>query len=86
MENTLHQLFASTLDVSTALVNEQTRREDIPSWDSLRHLILVAACEEEFGISIEPEEIAEMYTDYRRFRDIVLSKKMATLESRSTHG
>ena len=30
------------------------------SWDSLHHLDLIVELENEFGISFEPEEIAEM--------------------------
>jgi acyl carrier protein len=33
-----------------------------PEWDSLKHLQLVVALEEEFGFSFEPEEIEQMIT------------------------
>jgi acyl carrier protein len=32
----------------------------IEKWDSLGHLNLIVALEEEFGVSFEPEEITEM--------------------------
>jgi acyl carrier protein len=34
--------------------------ESIESWDSVRHLSLVLAIEEHFGVEIEPEEFEKM--------------------------
>ncbi|MDR0603981.1 MAG: acyl carrier protein [Bacteroidales bacterium] len=41
-------------------VNEQSSQQDIEKWDSLGHLNLIVALEEEFDVLFEPEEIAEM--------------------------
>jgi acyl carrier protein len=41
-------------------VTEQSLQTDIEKWDSLGHLNLIVALEEEFGVLFEPEEIAEM--------------------------
>lgn len=35
-------------------------REDIPRWDSLRHVGLVVAIENEFGISLSMDEMHEI--------------------------
>lgn len=35
---------------------------DVPGWDSLQHLSLVLALEEEFGIMYSPEQIEAMRT------------------------
>ncbi len=36
--------------------------EEIPGWDSVQHLNLVLALEDEFGVRFDPEEIDEMKT------------------------
>jgi acyl carrier protein len=38
-------------------INEDSSADSIEQWDSLRHLNLVLALEEEFGISIPDEEV-----------------------------
>jgi acyl carrier protein len=41
-------------------IDENTSQQDIEKWDSLGHLNLIVALEEEFDVLFEPEEIAEM--------------------------
>jgi acyl carrier protein len=41
-------------------IDENTSQQDVEKWDSLGHLNLVVALEEEFDVLFEPEEIAEM--------------------------
>lgn len=43
-------------------------------WDSLKHLELVIELETEFGIELEPEEIAQMKS-FMDIRTILSSKK-----------
>jgi len=47
-------------------VDETVSQKNCEKWDSMNHLNLVIALEEEFDISFEPEEIAEM----KNFDDI----------------
>jgi hypothetical protein len=37
--------------------------EDLPQWDSLRHVELVFELEETFGIQVPQSRIASLYTD-----------------------
>jgi acyl carrier protein len=41
-------------------IDENASQQTIEKWDSLGHLNLIVALEEEFDVSFEPEEIAEM--------------------------
>jgi acyl carrier protein len=41
-------------------VDDDTSQDNCASWDSLHHLNLIIELEEEFDVSFEPEEIAEM--------------------------
>jgi acyl carrier protein len=38
----------------------QTARDDVPKWDSLQHMNLVSALEENFGISLSMDEMIEI--------------------------
>jgi acyl carrier protein len=44
----------------TEQLDENVSQHDVEKWDSLNHLNLIIALEEEFDILFEPEEIAEM--------------------------
>jgi acyl carrier protein len=37
-----------------------TRRQDVPKWDSLQHMALVAAIEQTFDISLSMDEMIEI--------------------------
>jgi acyl carrier protein len=37
-----------------------TSRRDVPKWDSLQHVALVAAIEEQFGITLSMDEMVEI--------------------------
>lgn len=41
-------------------VNENTDQKNCAAWDSLKHLNLIIELEDEFNISFEPEEIAQL--------------------------
>lgn len=59
-ETTLKQTMAVVLGVDAAAVTPDSSSDTIESWDSLRHMNLVLALEEEFGVSIPDEEAANI--------------------------
>jgi acyl carrier protein len=73
-DDRIRRLFADMLQVSIEDVTESTRPETLSQWDSMQHLILVSGFEEEFAVSVEPEEAVEMYKDFATFRRVVESK------------
>lgn len=54
--------------------SEEINIENTPKWDSLTHLNLVLALEEEFGIEITPEEIEPLHSDYNTIVRFIESK------------
>lgn len=56
----VRDIFADVMEVSPDQVGMDATPDTIESWDSLRLLNLVLACEETFAISLDPEEIAHM--------------------------
>jgi acyl carrier protein len=63
-ENVLKQVMATMLNVDASTLNEDSSMDNIPSWDSLRHMNLVLALEEEFKVTI-PDEDAGNITSYK---------------------
>lgn len=63
-ENTLKQVMATLLNVDVSNIDAEASMDTIPNWDSLRHMSLVLALEEEFKVSI-PDEDAGNITSYK---------------------
>jgi acyl carrier protein len=57
-------VMATILEVDGAAINEDSSMDNVPNWDSLRHMNLVLALEEEFKVSI-PDEDAGNITSYK---------------------
>lgn len=54
------EIVAETCGVDKSEVTLESTVGDFPAWDSIGHMTILSACEEEFGISFEPEEMMEM--------------------------
>lgn len=64
---------ADVLEVPAAKVGPNSSPETIDTWDSVHHLNLVLALEQEFNMQFEPEEIDQM-KDIQHILDILGSK------------
>jgi acyl carrier protein len=64
---------ADVLKVPTATITPATSPENLDTWDSVHHLNLVLALEQEFNLQFEPEEIDEM-KDIQHILDILGSR------------
>jgi acyl carrier protein len=71
MDEKIRALFATLLQVAHDLVEDRTSPASMERWDSMRHLIVVAGFEEEYGIDVDPEEAVEMFSDFATFKRIV---------------
>ncbi len=60
----LRQVMATILNVDIARIEPECSMDTIKEWDSLHHMNLVLALEEEFKISIPDEEAANI-TSYK---------------------
>lgn len=56
----LDQVFQDVFDDDTIHVNAGTTANDIEDWDSLEHINLVAAVEQEFGIKFSMGQVVSM--------------------------
>jgi len=59
-EDRLARTAAEVLGVTPETLSEESSPETISSWDSLGHLNLVMALEEEFGVSLSAEDALAM--------------------------
>lgn len=66
-ESRIKKIMSQVLAVDESKIEEDTAIGDIPSWDSLNHLKIVATIEKEFGIQFTPDILMDM----EDFSDIV---------------
>ena len=67
----LNKIFAEVFDNQALTVDDNTVAQDIDGWDSLTHMELVAAIEEEFGIEFEMKEVQEL-SNVGRLVDVIM--------------
>jgi len=58
--NRVGSIVADLFHLSPEQVTPQSSPDTIEAWDSLQHLNLVLALEQEFGIQFTPEEIEQL--------------------------
>jgi acyl carrier protein len=54
------QILSNVFEVDISTLNENSSIDNIENWDSIRHLNLILALEEEFKISIPDEEVGNL--------------------------
>lgn len=63
-EDVLKQVMATILNVDISQIDNDSSMDNMPNWDSLHHMNLVLALEEEFKLTI-PDEDAGNITSYK---------------------
>ena len=56
----LNAVFADVFDDEDLTVNDETTAADVDGWDSLMHITLIDAVEEEFDISFDMKTIVKL--------------------------
>jgi acyl carrier protein len=59
-EAKLKQVLADVFGVDPSVINDEASVDTVEKWDSLNHLNLVIALEEQFKVSLTEEQIVEM--------------------------
>jgi acyl carrier protein len=60
MEDRIKAVVSAVLNISIDDINNDSAPDNIESWDSLNHMNLIVALEEEFEIIFEEEDIEDM--------------------------
>lgn len=56
----LEEVFRDVFDDSSIVISGATSSDDIKDWDSLMHITLISAVENEFAIKFSMQEIMDM--------------------------
>jgi acyl carrier protein len=59
-EDRLKQVLSAVLEVDPVAIDDSTSPDTVARWDSLSHLTLVLALEEQFDVSLTEEQTVEM--------------------------
>ena len=62
MEDRIKNIMSAVFEIPTVEIDGDSSVDTIKSWDSLKHMNLVIALEEEFQITIPDEEVGNLIT------------------------
>ncbi|MBN1384081.1 MAG: acyl carrier protein [Elusimicrobia bacterium] len=60
MSEKIKTVMASVFDVDLPEIDDNCSADTLEKWDSLKHINLITALEEEFGVSFSNEDISNM--------------------------
>ena len=66
----LQQIFSDSLGLKLAEVVDDLRYAEVPQWDSVAHMALIATIEEGFDIMIDAEDVINM-SSFAKAKEIV---------------
>jgi acyl carrier protein len=58
----LSTIFSEVFQVPASNLRDDTLFKDIPTWDSLQHMLLITQVEDTFQVQFNGDEIADMRT------------------------
>ena len=73
LDNHIKNVMSAVFEIPIEEITEDTSPDNVGSWDSLKHMNLVVALEEEYDIEFIEEEIVEMM-NLSQIKSIVLEK------------
>ena len=76
MKDKLRNIMSYVFDVPIETINTDTSTENCEEWDSLSHMNLLFAIEEEFDLTLTDDEVLEM-KDFSSIIGLLESKKIA---------
>ena len=69
------EIFKSALNIGDDKLNENLKYNEIDEWDSIGHMSLIAAIEEEYKITFETDDIVD-FSSYKKGKDILMKYKI----------
>ena len=70
---TLNEVFRDVFDDPSITVDDSTTSDDVDGWDSLEHINLIAAIEQEFGVKFNMGQVVSM-KNVGEMVDIIMSR------------
>ena len=71
-------IFITSLSIDSNKFNENIKYNEIPEWDSIGHMTLIAALEEEYKISLETDDIVD-FSSFKRGIEILKKYNVGVL-------
>ena len=68
--NKYSEIFKTALNISDDKLHEDIKYNEIEEWDSIGHMTLVAALEEEYKITIETDDIIDFSSYSKGFETL----------------
>ncbi len=78
MEATLKKIMNDIFQIPEIDISDTTSVDNTESWDSLKHMELIASLEEEFEITFTADEIVSM-NDFLKIKQFVREKGVEVL-------
>ena len=69
----LQPFYREILEDPNLVLTRELNANDVDSWDSLNHILLIVKCEEVLNIKFQAEELADL-VDFGEFIDLILRK------------
>lgn len=69
------KIFCSSLSITSKQFNKELEYNGIPEWDSISHMSLMSALEEEYNISLETEDIVD-FSSFKKGIEILKKYKV----------
>ena len=76
LDQRLQQIFREAFETDRLVFTDSLSPENLPQWDSLGHVKLMMACEEEFGVKFTIEETVES-TSAAKLKAVLAGKGVA---------
>ena len=76
MNERVRHILGLVLEMPEQQIDESLTAEDAGNWDSIRHLNLVMALEETFGVSFSSDELGTL-TSYQAIADALAKRGVA---------
>jgi len=70
------KIFINSLSIDENKFNEDIKYNEIDEWDSIGHMTLVSAIEEEFKITLETDDIVD-FSSFQKGKEILSKHKVA---------
>ena len=69
------QAFIDSLSIDQKLLNKDLKYNEVPEWDSIGHMTLMSAIEEEFKITLETDDIID-FSSFKKGIEILKKYKV----------
>ena len=69
------KIFQESLNIDDKNFSENLKQNDIPEWDSIGHMTLIAALEENYNISIDTDDIVD-FSSFNKGKEILKKYKI----------